>query len=376
MRWPGFIGPSYVHRSVNVDAERTINLYPEIVDGGAMGKNRVVLRGTPGLQRFAQLPNGPVRCLWAMDGRCFAAGPSQFYEVFAGGTVTSRGTIQTDGRPVTVSSSGTQGYQLLVTSGGQGYIFDLKKNTLTRISDRDFPRPVVSALFLDSFFVALKGQSRQFYFSEQLDGSKWNGADVAETQVSADNLRAMASSHRELWLFGSYVTHVWVLSGDLSSQNVFVPISGVFIEHGCLAPYSIVNLDNTLYWLGQDKDGAGQVWRANGYTPERVSTHAVEYHLKKQGNLEDCVGWSYSEEGHSFLCLYVPGGETTFCYDAATGLWHERGIWDEQVMDWTPHAGRCHCSAFGKHLVGDRQTGMIYEMSLSLLADDTTAVSP
>ena len=369
MRFPSFVGPSYVNRSVNVDAERTINLYPEVVDGGATGKNRVILRGTPGLQAFASLTTGPVRCLWAMDGRAFAVGPSTFYEVFAGGTVVSRGAVEPDGRPATISSSGTESYQLLVTSGGQGYIYDLKRDTLTRIADRDFPRPVVSGLFLDSYFIGLKGQSRQFCWSTQLDGLGWNGADVAETQVSADNLLAMASSHRELWLFGSYVTHVWVLSADTSSQNVFVPVSGVFIEHGCLAPYSIVNMDNTLYWLGQDKDGSGQVWRANGYTPERVSTHAVEYHLKKQGQLDAAVGWSYAEEGHSFYLLYVPQSETTFCFDAATGLWHERSWWNNKTMGLEPHRGRCHCSAFGKHLVGDRETGTIYDMSLAYYTD-------
>jgi hypothetical protein len=49
--------------------------------------------------------------------------------------------------------------------------------------------------------------------------------------------------------------------------------------------------------------------------------------------------------------------------------WAERGIWDSARLRWTPHIGRCHCFAFGKHLVGARNTGTIYEMSQNFYTD-------
>jgi hypothetical protein len=371
MRFPAFVGPSYTNRSVNVDCERTINLYPEIVDGGGTGKARMHLVGTPGIEPWIGVPSGPIRALWAMDGRCFAVGASRLYEVFPNRRGLEVGQVAVDSHPATISSNGTEGYQLFVTSGGHGYIYDLQDETFVEISDPEFPTPCSMGLFLDSYFVALKQHSRQFWISDLLDGTSWYGLDVAETSSSPDDRQAMAVSHRELWLFGSHLTEVWRNSGY--SSFPFEPVGGVQIEHGIWAPYSVSSLDNTLYWVGADRLGNGQVWRANGYTPERVSTHAVEYFLKKTGRLQDAISYPYQEEGHSFYVLYVPDAETTFVFDVATNLWHERALWDENRLTWTPHPGRCHCFAFGHHLIGDRETGTIYRMALDLYADDLVA---
>ena len=46
-----FVGPAYTARSINVAADRAINLYPEIVESNA-GKVRVNYYGTPGLRRL------------------------------------------------------------------------------------------------------------------------------------------------------------------------------------------------------------------------------------------------------------------------------------------------------------------------------------
>ena len=84
MLWPGFVGGSYVSRSVNVNAERSINLYPEIVDAGTP-KVKTWLVGTPGLKGFVNFSGkcgGPVRALFAMNGRAFAVVGQNFCEFF------------------------------------------------------------------------------------------------------------------------------------------------------------------------------------------------------------------------------------------------------------------------------------------------------
>ena len=123
---PGFIGPSAAVRSPNVNAERTINWYLEQPPGTP--KVGAWLVPTPGVTPFCRLPNGPIRCLFAMDGRAWAISGSQMYELFAGGGTVLRGTAMADGRPATISSNGPNGNQLFITSGGIGYIYSLTTN--------------------------------------------------------------------------------------------------------------------------------------------------------------------------------------------------------------------------------------------------------
>ena len=46
----GLAGPSHVPYSFYADSQRTVNLFPELVEGGR-GKAAAVLYGTPGLDR-------------------------------------------------------------------------------------------------------------------------------------------------------------------------------------------------------------------------------------------------------------------------------------------------------------------------------------
>lgn len=52
-----FVGPAYTARSKNFDAQRAVNLYPEIGGGGA-SKNVAALIGTPGLRRVLTFGGG------------------------------------------------------------------------------------------------------------------------------------------------------------------------------------------------------------------------------------------------------------------------------------------------------------------------------
>lgn len=372
---------------MNVDAERSINLYPEVVDSGTP-KVKTWLVGTPGLRgylNFGQNHGGPVRALYALNGRAFAVVGMVFYEFFANRKAIWRGDVAVDGNPASICSNGTAGNQIFIVSGGHGYIFRLDDNSYVELGTDpaivnpnylytpNFPYPCAMGAFLDGYFIGLLAHSRQFRLSALEDGTSWDGLDVGEVSDAADDLRALAVTHRELWLFGEHSTHPWYNSGVASFP--FQPISGVYIEHGILAPYSVVMLDNTLFWLGSDRLGTGIVWRANGYTPQRVSTHAVEYWLKQKGRLDRSIAYAYQDEGHSFYHLYVPDAETSWTYDVATGFWHERATWDPDELRWEPHLSRCHCYAFGRHLVGDRSSGQVYEMSLDLFDEDITPLN-
>lgn len=355
---PNFLGPSNPARSRNVDGERTINFYPEFKRFGE--KSQIYLYPTPGHIPFVILDPGPVRCIWAENGRCFAISGAYLYEVFAQQTAIVRGQVAEDSKPATICSNGLNGQQLFITSGGLGYIYDLTADTLTQITDSAFPFPALSGAFINSYFIVLSYD--KFQLSEIADGLQWSGLDVNQVSMTSDRKIAMVASHTELWLFGTERTEVW--SNTNQGNNAFVPNPSAPIDHGIAAAASVALLDNTLFFVARDENGQGMVVRMSGYTPMRISTFALENVINKLPRIDDAIGWTYSQQGHLYYVLYLPKADTTWVYDVATGLWHERAIWDNDLMRWKPHVGRCHTFAFNRNLVGDRQSGAIYELRL------------
>lgn len=362
--------------SINADGEDTINLFVESTDPGA-AKTPKYLRGTPGVRPFVEGPEGPIRAEFAQDGRAFAVAGGRFMEVFTGGTGTDYGGVANDDLPACMVSNGTAGNQVFIVSGGYGYIFDLVANVLTLIADPDFPNRTVgsygalSCEFIDGYFIVLIGETRRFQISALEDGTAWDALDVAEISEASDNIVAMKRNHREIWFLGSKSGEVWYDNGD--PLFPFAPIQGVFIENGAVAPFGICRAGNTLLWIDQDERGNGVVRRADGYTPVRTSTTAVETDFATSADLAHAQLFAQTQQGHLFVWFYLSDLEWTWCYDVTENSWHKRALWNPITCQWEPYVGQCHMFAFGKHLLGSRVNATIYELSSDYLDDQVVA---
>ena len=367
---PGVCGGLGTLQSPNFNAERTVNWMP--FAGVGRPKASPLLMPTPCVEPFVVLDNGPIRALFAQDGRCWAVGGTSFYEIFANHTSALRGSTALDGRPATISSNGTNGNQLFITSGGDGYIYDLTTNVISVIADADLITPISMGWFSDGYFGALTADTNQFQISDLFDGEVWDALDVFQISTTSDKVVAQIVSHRELYTLGSRNSSVWQ---DTGLSTIYAPIGGVSIETGCAAAFSTIAVDNTVYMLGQNPDGSRMVYRFKGYSPERVSNDAVDYRLRLYPRVDDSIAWSYQDDGHTFYVLYLPTppdgpfDHTTLVYDISTGEWHERALWNELTSQWVPDVGRCHCYAFDKHLVGSRSGGAVYVQSNDFLQD-------
>jgi hypothetical protein len=356
----GLVGPSYQMRSLPFDAQRTINLFP-VAD--RMGKEAAALYGTPGLKLFATVGGGPVRGIfYAGNGRCFVVSGSEVYEVYSDATTILRGTVaQTTGN-VTMDENPAQ---MGICDGGGVYILTYDTNVYAQVADPDLSA-VGTLTVLDNTFIVNENDSGRFFISAAGDGTSWDALDFATAESSPDNLLRVLNGVGQLFLFGARTTEIWTNTG--ASSFPFGRISGGKLEAGILAPYTAVPVDNVVFWLGRNNHGQGIVYRAQGFTPERVSTDAVEYAIQRAASPEDIIAWSYQQEGHTFYILTGGGLETSLAYDTSTGLWHERAYLNADG-EYEAHRANCYALAFGKNLVGDKENGNIYELDLYTYTD-------
>src|ERR1051326_6194815 len=83
----GFCFGFYTSQSVNADAQRCMNLIPEILESDG-SKSKMALYRTPGLKVFSNAINdSPARQLFSINGRLFGIVGSTFAEFAADGSV-------------------------------------------------------------------------------------------------------------------------------------------------------------------------------------------------------------------------------------------------------------------------------------------------
>jgi hypothetical protein len=357
------LGSAYVARSINAADNRMVNLFPEVIPEG--GKEAAFLNRAPGLNFLQTVGTGPIRALWAhqTNGSDFyVVSGNQFYKLTGlNATPTLLGAVAGTG-PVSIADNGTQ---IFLAANGPSYIYNEATNVFAQITDPDFAGAVTVA-YLDGYFVFNQPDSQIIWVSQLLDGTSVDPLDFASAEGSPDCVVGLIADHRELWVFGTDSVEVWYNSG--AADFPLTRIQGAFNEIGCVSAYTIAKMDNGLFWLGTDARGQGIVYRANGYTGVRISTHAIEYAIAQYGNISDAIAYTYQQEGHAFYVLTFPSGNATWVYDVATQAWHERAGFDDG--EFMRHRSNCQCNFGGNIIVGDFANGNIYTFDLDVYADN------
>ena len=354
------LGGAYEGRSSNVSPQQCINLFFEkSMDGES-------LVGTPGSTVFSNIGGGEVRGGIEYSGNAYFVVGNTLYEVNSAGTATSRGTLSTSSGRVSMAHNGTRSganQQIMIVDGTNGYIYDNITDTLSLITDGDFVGGE-TVTFIDGYFMYSSRGSDRVYFSSSYDGTAYDGSDFFTAEGNPDDVQAVIADRREIFLFGEKTLEVWYNSGD--TDFTFQRFQGGFAQTGCAASFSPALIDNNVYWLTRNDRGEGLVaMMGQGYQPQIISSPEVAYQISTYSRIDDAFAYTYQDEGHEFYVLTFPTAERTWVYDASVKVWHQRA----HVIDGEfPHRERynCHVHAFGKHLVGDYQNGIIYELKTSV----------
>jgi hypothetical protein len=358
-----FIGGTYRARSAAFDAQRTINLYPEVSQSGT-SKNIAMLVGTPGLTLFSTLAGGGVRGSIRFSAtQAIVVAGGNVYSVTTAGVGTLIGTIANRTTPVSMASNGTV---IMLVTGAEGYVITPASSNVTQIADPDFTA-ADRVEFADGYFIFNKTGTGQFQITGLLSTSI-DPLDFATAEGAPDLLISLIVNQRDVWLLGETSTEVFYDSGN--PDFPYERIQGAFIELGCAAKNSPAKCLECIFWLSANDQGQGICVRNNGYQAVRISTHAEEYAWAQYSRIDDAIGYTYQQEGHSFYVLTFPTGNATWVYDLTTGLWHERAWLNPADASLNRHRSNCVMAFAGKVIVGDWETAKLYSFDLDRYTDN------
>ena len=344
-------------RSPNISPEECLNWYYEETSNGPS------VVSTPGATTLVTPATGEVRGGIEYNDNAFFVVGSGLYEITSGGTATSRGTLSTSTGRVSMAHNGTRSganQQIFIADGSSRYIYDNTAQTLTEYTDY----AAVTVIFLDGYFVFNVADTDRFYITSLYDGTSVGSDDFATAEGDPDEIQAVFTERRDLYLFGEKSLEVWYNAGD--PDNTFQRYQGGSTNTGCAAKHSVSRLDNSIAWLTKNERGDRMVAiMGEAYTPRFISTPEVNYRLSTYTTYADAFAYSYQHEGHEFYCLTFPSHNVTEVFDASTKKWHQRG---HTILGVFPNRERynCHVYAFGKHLFGDYANGKIYQMDTTV----------
>jgi len=333
-------------RSRHWGGSKLVNCFAEM--GGLDKREQIAVVCIPGATEWADIGTGPIRGTHYFGGVLYVVSGTTLYSVTSAGVETSIGTI-VGTAPVSMADNGTQ---LCIATGSTGYVYS--SGSLTA----PLAYSVSTVSYIDGYIVWTVADSDQFFISALDDALTYDAADIGVVEGSPDELVGAFVLQRDMLFFGETSLEIYYNSGN--PDFPFQRQGNAFIERGCFDRNSIVKLDNTAYFVGDDR----VVYLIDGYRPQRISTHDIEYHL---ATATQAHAFGYVLEGHSFYCLELD--EITLCYDAATQLWHQRQTYLQDI--WRMNGA---VVAYGNLYFTDGISGSLYSVSNDVFSEDGTAI--
>lgn len=359
----------------NVDKEELNDNNYEVVDGYVDELGYTVKR--PGLSLLLDLGYGdnvPIDGLfwWPHKSVVVCVSNNRIHKLTYSGGVLSSTNITTNGpgtlAPPTfaigtnanVSTPTIYGVVAAGATMTQGNGTGTSISNFATIADADAPTAVTHVDFIDGYLLATTGTG-VFQYADVNAPTTWSAGSYANAMRNPDVIKALKVFQRQIFLFGQVTTEIWENDG-----TPFAPIAGGFLNVGIGAPYSIVESDDTLYWLDSNR----HVVSYSQGVLQRIST-PYDKEIGQYSSI-DCLGYKIEIRGKPFILFQFLSEAKTLVLNVAEQSWSEWRRWDSTYGEYGNFEGKHYAYSpdWGLHLVGSRRSSKIYAMSPDYVSDN------
>lgn len=259
---------------------------------------------------------------------------------------------------------------LIVCDGTKTYTVSTT-DTVTEITDGDFPAGALSPVSIDGYVVVLKSGTDELYNSDVDAPTAWTAGNYLSAEMYPDNILVLHRQVNYIVAFGSFSVEFFY-DNENASGSPFRRNEGVAIKQGLAARDSVGQIDKRIIFVGQSQAGEPSVWMFDGLTPSQVSSEGVNKILKAEGsNLTNATGYVLRHKGHALYILNL--NARTIVYDMEDKFW----------MEWSINSSGNHAvlpfkymteGANGVTLVLHNTDGKIYELGSTTYQDDAGAI--
>lgn len=367
----GFVGASYVARSIYQDDQECINWYPE-TDPTKLSRDPAsphqrgvtALYPTPGLTvktTLAANELGRGTYTRSDGGVMYAVSGYKLYSIDSSFTASEIATLNSNSGPVSMTDNGTS---LYLCDGTTRYYYTWATATFAVANDGAFTG-ASRVDIVDTYCIYNRPGTNQWGCTDAGDVVS-SALNFASKDSAPDPIVSLIVNKRDIFLLGLRVSEVWINVGAFPFP--FQRIPGTSMQHGVASSASVSRLGDSFAFLAIDDRGKAVAVQMNGYSPVRISTHATEYAWSQYSTVSDAVAYTYQREGHEFYVLSFPSADVTWVYDLATTLWH-KWLWRDSSNVLHRHRGAFGCFFQGLNITQDWANGTIYELDTDVYTD-------
>lgn len=189
----------------------------------------------------------------------------------------------------------------------------------------------------------------------------WDALSSIRASANPDPVVGLFSNSNELFAFGSESLQVFTASGNDQFNAGLAPQRAV--NRGCVAPYSIVESDETLGWFDEKR----RFLTSDGRGVDDISG-PIARTLDGIDTVSDCFGFRWMADQYDVLCWVFPTDGRTFAVQTGGGWAQWHGWTTGQGHTILPITSHYYWPEQNLHLVG-LESGQIAKLDTAAYDD-------
>jgi hypothetical protein len=217
---------------------------------------------------------------------------------------------------------------------------------LTKLTaSANYPATTVPGIvYLDGYFFVMDPQGR-IWNSSPNDPSIWNALAFIAMQNEPNGGVAIAKLANYVVGLGQWTTEFFYDGPAPGSPpaSPLLPNQSLPFQVGCAAGESVIEMQNSIVWIGQTRREGQGVYMFNDYNPQRISTPFVD-RIIQNDPLTSLSAYTLDCFGHSHYILNLNTSNITLVYDFASQVW---SIWTSMGLGVQNVVVSLVCDAYG-----------------------------
>ena len=367
-------GSSYKKDDVqNASSQNLINWYIEESPNG----DTIMVLPTPGCAEWLDLSGSVVRGMHQHNDVGYVVVDNKVYSITKTKVYRLLGTLTTSTGRVCISSISDE---VVFADGSKCWSYQITADNFSEITDVDLPTGVSIVVGISAYFLYIAPETQAVYVSELNDGRSILATALFQAEIDSDKVLSGYASNYLAYIFGSTSTEIWYPSGQQGGAP-FDRYSRGALSYGIAAKHLAADAFGSMFWVATGKSGIIGLVRADENSIEVISNRAFVRQLNSYIDISDGFAWVDIYDSHVFFNMTFPSATEsrgyTHSFDITTKTWLQRETYNPSNSfepGYDRYLANCYMSLGNKQLIGDFQSGKIYEVSKSYGTDNTIPI--
>ena len=232
---------------------------------------------------------------------------------------------------------------LFFKTNKDAYTYNANLSTLTKVTNANYPATTVPGIvYLDTYMFVMDQQGR-IWNSAINDPLTWNALGFIPMQGEPNGGVALGKVANYLVALGVWTTQFFYDAAVASPASPLAVNSTLDSLTGCASGDSVVQMQSTIVWLGQNKSEGRGIFQIQNLAPVRISTPFIDRILEAD-TLVSVRAFATVDTGHSFYVLTLVNSNITLVFDFMDKVWY---VWTSRAARTSVPISSLTCDPYG-----------------------------